>query len=234
MDMPYPPNESELTLEKNKSAKRITIVLADERSVSRQKLRSLLDLEPDLQVIGEINNGLDALDMVGNLHPDILVFALNASNNKEIIRLVNLNHPKTAVVIPYQIGYENRAKELLGNGVKACILKKSAETELADAIRYVNDNNNDLSKRTLRPVTQNHAREGADYTHDPIETLTARERQVFDLVVREMTNAQIAARLSISRRTVEIHRAKILLKLGLRNQHQQLLNYATEHGIVFK
>jgi RNA polymerase sigma factor (sigma-70 family) len=231
MDLRYPPIVSEIKIEKGKDAKHITIVLAVEQSVLRQNLRLLLDSEPDFQVIGGVNNGLDALDMVGNLHPDILVFGLNASNNQEIIRLVNLRHPKTAVIVPYNIGNGNRLPELLGTGLKAYILKKSAATELAEAIRYVNLSKNTLSAVPIGPTAKKQSQKRVDYISDPIETLTAREREVFDLAVQDLTNSQIATRLSISRRTVEIHRAKILSKLGLRNQHHQLISYAAEHGI---
>lgn len=212
----------------------ITIVLAIEQSALRKNIKSLLDSESYLRVIGESNNGLDALDMVGNLHPDILLYGLSGSDNQEIIRLVNLRHPKTAVIVVNKLGNEKRGLDLLGSGVKAHILKNSDTTELVEAIRRVNSSNNNLSAPFLRPSAQNHAQKRVEYMRDPIDTLTEREREVFDLIVSELTNTQIATRLLISRRTVEIHRARILSKLGLRNQYQQLLTYAIARGILPK
>ncbi|MDP2730725.1 MAG: response regulator transcription factor [Dehalococcoidales bacterium] len=220
--------------EEAKDMNHITIVLAIEQSALREELRSCLNSESHLRVIGEINNGLDALDMVGNLHPDILLFGLNGSDNQEIIRLVNLRHPKTAVIVPHKLGNEKRVLDLLGSGVKAHILKKLDATDLVEAIRYVSSSNNNLSAPYLGPDGQNHARKRVEYIRDPIDILTAREREVFDLIVSGLTNTQIATRLSISRRTVEIHRARILSKLGLRNQYEQLLAYAIARGILPK
>jgi DNA-binding NarL/FixJ family response regulator len=223
MDERYLPNDTGIATEEN--LKPITIVLAEEQSDLRQRLRSLLDSEPDFQVLGDVNNGLDALDMVSSLHPDILIIDLHASNNQEIIKFVNLHYPKTAVILPYKI---------VGTGTKAHIRNSFVATELAKAIRYESARKNNMSGPGLKYQVPYSSQKDMGYSYDPIETLTAREREIFDLVAHELTSTQIAERLSISRRTVEIHRARILHKLGLRNQHRQLVNYAFERGIISK
>lgn len=218
-----------------RKAKFITIVLAVDKYALREKLRALLDSELNFKVVGEVNNGLDALDMVGNLSPDILLFCLEGSDNEEIIRLVNLRHPRTAVIIPYKIGNKKQVVDLLRSGVKAHILKKLNSADLLEAIWYVSSNKNSLSALSPeRPVSQAHAQKGVEYVRDPLDILTPREREVFDLIISELTNDQIAARLSISRRTVEIHRARIMSKLRLQNQYQQLITYARARGILPK
>ena len=211
--------------------KHITIVLADEQFNSRKNLRALLDAEPDLRVVGEVNNGLDALDMVGNLNPDVLIFNLNASNNKEIIQLMELRCPNMAIVVPNKFGKENRGQELLRAGVKAFILKNTTTAELLEAIRYVNSKKTNLSASYTGPALRSQPQNITGYVHDPIAILTPRELEVYNLIFEEMTNAQIATQLSISRRTVEVHRASIVRKLGLRNLRQQLLNYAKQRNM---
>lgn len=232
--MKYLKSDGESLSEEVKDVKHIIIVLAVDQYALREKLRALIDSEPYFRIVGEVNNGLDALDMVGNLSPDILLFCVDSSDNEEIIRLVNLRHPKTAVIIPHKIGNEKRVVDLLGSGVKAHILKKLNATDLLEAIWYVNSTNNLNVPSQRRPDGQNHARKRVEYIRDPIDILTAREREVFDLIISELTNSQIATRLSISRRTVEIHRARIMSKLSLQNQYQQLVTYAMERGILPK
>lgn len=230
----YRQNDSERALKETKDVKHTTIVLAIEQIAFREDLKSLLDSEPYLHVVGRVNNGLDALDMVGKLQPDVLVYGLNGNDNQEIIRIVNLRNPKTTVFVLPNTGKERGALELLGSRAKAHILKRLDGKELVEAIRCMNANKDKLSSPSLEPAGLSQTRNVAEFMRDPIEMLTAREREVFELIVSEMTNAQIATRLSISRRTVEIHRARIVSKLGLRNQYQQLLTYAVERGILPK
>lgn len=224
----YLTNTLDTETHENKDLKHITIVLVEERSILRQELRLMLDSEPDFQVIGDVNNGLDALDLVGNLHPDVLVFDSHASNNQEIINIVNQRHPETAVIVPYKIVNNNRASKFSGVD-----LKIFSTTELVKAIRSEKTSKNNLDTSNSGITTQNF-RNRVEHIHDPIETLTTREHEVFNLVAQKLTNGQIATKLSISRRTVEIHRARILRKLGIHNQHRQLVNYANERGISLK
>jgi two-component system response regulator NreC len=212
--------------------KRIRVVIAEEQQNIRKALRLSISSEPDMEIVGEVNNGFDALDMVGSLHPDILILGLNASNVLEIVRLVNHRFPNTAVVVPRQGNNEDRIMEMMRAGVKAYALKTSSSAKFVNTIRKVNSSQTSLSA----PVSERAAAKTARYleksTVDPYEVLTKREREVFKLVVSGLTNAMIADRLSISRRTVEIHRANMLRKLGLRNQYEQLRKYAVGRKIL--
>ena len=225
-------NRGGTATEREMDVKRIKVVIAEEQPNVKNSLRLLLASEPDIEVIGEVNNGFDALDMVGNLHPDILILGLNASNTLEIVRLVNHRFPDTAIVVPRNGDNEERIMELMRAGVKVYVLKTSSAIKFVNTIRQVNSSQIHLSV----PVSERAAVKAARYleksTIDPYEVLTKREREVFNLVVGGLTNTTIADRLSISRRTVEIHRANMLRKLGLRNQHEQLIKYATERKIL--
>ena len=119
-------------------------------------------------------------------------------------------------------------------GVKIYVLKTSAAVKFVNTIREVNASKTQLNA----PVSERDAEKTTRYlkksTIDPYEVLTKREHEVFDLVVSGHTNAMIAEQLSISQRTVEIHRANMLRKLGLRNQHEQLVKYAIERKILLE
>jgi two-component system response regulator NreC len=212
--------------------KRIRVVIAEEQLSIRNSLRLLLASEPDIEIIGEVNNGFDALDMIGNLHPDILILGLNASNTLEIVRLVNHRFPNIAIIVPRKGDNEDRILEMMRAGAKVYVLKTSSAIKFVNTIREVNSS----QTRYNAPVSERTMGKAARYLEksiiDPYEVLTKREHEVFDLVVGGLTNTMIADRLSISRRTVEIHRANMLRKLGLRNQHEQLVKYAIERKIL--
>jgi DNA-binding NarL/FixJ family response regulator len=216
------------TSEEDKDLKQITIVLAEDQPALRQKLRLMLDSEPDFKVVGDVNNGLDAIDLVRNIHPDVLVFDSHASNNQEIIKFINLHHPETAVIVPYKIENKKRVSNFTG-----VYLKLFSATELVKTIRSEKTGKNN-SGASVTGISTHNPRNRVEYRHDPIESLTTREREVFNLVVQKLTNYQIAAKLAISRRTVEIHRARVLRKLGLHKQYQQLVDSANELGILSK
>jgi len=212
--------------------KRIKVLIAEEQQHTKNTMRLLLGSEPDIDIIGEVNNGFDALDMIGNLHPDVLVLGLNASNTLEIVRLVNHRFPDTAIIVPRNGDNENRILEMMRAGVKIYVLKTTAPLKLVNTIREVSAS----QTHPDAPVSERSVGKSVRYlkktTVDPYEVLTKREHEVFDLVVGGLTNARIASQLSISQRTVEIHRANMLRKLGLRNQHEQLVKYAIARKIA--
>jgi len=183
-----------------------TIVLADDHHVVRQGLRSLLEAESDFSVVGEAGDGLEATQLVERLQPDVLVLDLMmpSLNGLEVTRQVSQRSPRTHVVILSMHPNEAYVLEALRAGAAAYVLKESIEVYMQKA-------------------------ESAAL--DPYETLTAREREVLHLVAEGHTNAEIADRLFISRRTVETHRANLMRKLGLRTQ-TDLISYALRRGIL--
>jgi two-component system response regulator NreC len=224
-------NSGGIATKREMDVKQIRVVIAEEQPNIRKTLRLLLESEPDIEIIGEVNNGFDALDMIGSLHPDILILGLNASNTLEIVQLVNQRFPGIAIVVPRKSDNEDRIMEMMRAGVKIYVIKSSSAAKIVDTIREVNP-----SQTLSAPVSHSSAGMDSSYleksTIDPYDVLTKREREVFDLVVSGLTNAMIAHRLSISQRTVEIHRANMLRKLGLRNQYEQLRKYAVERKIL--
>ncbi|MDO8568742.1 MAG: response regulator transcription factor [Dehalococcoidales bacterium] len=211
----------------------ITIVLADDHHVVRQGLRALLESEPDFRVVGEAGDGITTAQLVENLKPNILVLDLmmTGMNGLECARQVSKRSPKTITVILSMHSNEGYVLEALRAGAKAYILKESSADELVHAIREVIAGRRYLGPPLSDLVIDNYLRKAENNDLDPYEALTAREREVLHLAAQGNTNAEIAARLFISRRTAEIHRTNMMRKLGLRTQ-TQLVRYAMQRGIL--
>lgn len=216
------------------SEKKLTIILADDHEVVRQGLRSLLEVESDFEVIGETGNGLEAVQLVERLQPDVLILDLMMPgiNGIEIARQVTKRAAKTKIVMFTFYGNEVYVLDALRAGAKAYVLKESASTELIRAIREVVAGHRYLSVPFLDLAIDAYLKKAEATTTDPYETLTSREREVLQLAAQGLTNSEIAARLFISRRTVEIHRANLMRKLGLRTQYIQLIQYAQQRGLL--
>jgi len=210
-----------------------TIVLADDHHLVRQGLRSLLEAEPDFSIVGETGNGLEAAQLVERLRPDVLVLDLMMPglNGLEVTRQVSQRSPRTHVVILSMHPNEAYVLEALRAGAAAYVLKESTSAELVRAVREAVAGRRYLSPPLSERAIEVYMQKAESATLDPYETLTAREREVLHLAAEGHTNAEIADRLFISRRTVETHRANLMRKLGLRTQ-TDLLSYALRRGIL--
>ena len=209
------------------------IVLADDHHVVRQGLRSLLEAESDFSVIGEAGDGLEVTQLVERLRPDVLVLDLMmpSLNGLEVTRQVSQRSPRTHVVILSMHANEAYVLEALRAGAVAYVLKESTSAELVRAVREAVAGRRYLSPPLSERAIEAYMQKAESATLDPYETLTAREREVLHLVAEGHTNAEIADRLFISRRTVETHRANLMRKLGLRTQ-TDLISYALRRGIL--
>jgi two-component system response regulator NreC len=210
-----------------------TLVLAEDHHIVRQGIRSLLEAEGDFKVIGEVADGLDAVRMVGRLHPDVLVLdlMLESLNGLEVARQVATQSPKTAIIILSMYNNEAYVLEALRAGAKGYVLKDATAAELVKAVREAVIGRHYLSTSLSERIIENYIEKSKETYLDPYETLTTREREVLHLAAQSRTNAEIAKRLFISRRTVEVHRASVMHKLGLRSQ-AQLIRYAIKRGIL--
>jgi two-component system response regulator NreC len=210
-----------------------TIVLADDHPVVRHGLRALLHAEPGLCVVGETGDGLEVVQLVERLKPDVLILDLviPGLNGLEVTRQVSRRSPQTHVVILSMHTDEAHVLEALRAGATAYVPKESTSAELVRAIREVI-----AGRRYLSPPLSEHAIEAyvekaKTAALDPYDTLTAREREVLHLAAEGHSNAEIAARLSISPRTAETHRAHLMRKLGLHSQ-ADLIRYALRREIL--
>lgn len=210
-----------------------SIVLADDHPVVRQGLRALLEAETDFRLIGEAGDGLEAVQLAERLCPNVLVLDLMMPglNGLEVARRVSQRTPQTRIVILSMYASEAYVLEAMKNGAAGYVLKDSTAADLVKAIREVAAGRRYLSSPLSERAIEVYIESAKATTLDLYDTLTTREREVFQMVVEGRTNAEIAARLMISPRTVETHRANLTRKLGLRTQ-TELVRYALRRGIL--
>ncbi|MBI2875306.1 MAG: response regulator transcription factor [Candidatus Tectomicrobia bacterium] len=210
-----------------------TIVLVDDHPVVRQGLRALLEAEPGFRVIGEAGEGVEAVQLVERLQPDVLVLDLMIPglNGLEVTRQVSRRSSRTRVVILSMHANEAYVLEALRNGALGYVLKDAGATELLRAVREVAAGRRYLSPPLSERAIEIYVQKTDAAPLDLYETLTTREREVLQLAAEGYSATEIADRLSISSRTVETHRANLMRKLGLRTQ-TDLIRYALRRGIL--
>ncbi|RLC96983.1 MAG: DNA-binding response regulator [Chloroflexi bacterium] len=211
----------------------ITVGIADDHNILRQGLRVLLEWTGDFRVIGEAEDGIQAVEMVESLKPDVVVVdvMMPKLNGLEVIRQASRCSPQTALVVLSMYQDEAYVIEALRAGARAYVLKSATSDELVTAIREAAAGRRYLSPPLSQLAIQAYIQTAQDSAFDLPELLTSREREVFQLAAEGYTTAQIAEMLSISQRTAQTHRTNLMQKLGLRSQ-TELVRYAVRHGII--
>lgn len=212
----------------------INLILAEDHQVVREALRLLLETQTDFHVQAESGNGQEALQLVEKHRPDILIvdMMMPGLSGLEVARGVRRVSPATRVIVLSMYDAETYVVEALQAGVAGYVLKKSSSQELVYAIRQALAGNQYLSPSLNERAIQSYIERAHDARgSDPYEALTHREREVFQLAAEGLSNPQIAERLSLSVRTVEMHRGNLMKKLGLRSQ-TDLVKYAVKRGMA--
>jgi len=211
----------------------ISILLVDDHAILRQGLRMVLESEPGFTVVAEAKNGNEALNKAAQLKPDVIVLDIGLPDipGNEIARQIRAQNPATRIVILSMHAKEAYVVEALNAGATAYVLKGSEATELVDAIRLAMRGQRFLSPPLTEELIEKYIQKTKNQNLDLLETLTNRERQIMRLAASGCSNAEIAQRLVISPRTVEVHRAKVMSKLGLRSQ-AELIRFAIQHAVI--
>jgi two-component system response regulator NreC len=214
--------------------RKLRILLADDHIVMRTGLRALLERQPDLEVVGESENGRETIELAASLRPDVVVMDVGMPdmNGIEATKAIVTQRPTTAVVILSMHSDESYVMRALKAGARGYLLKDSAAADLIGAIQAVSQNKSFFSPRVSRILAEDYVRvlkqKGAVDTYD---LLTTREREILQLLAEGKANKEVATTLNISPYTVETHRSHILQKLNLHNPAELVL-YAVRKGII--
>ncbi len=215
------------------SQRRTRVLIADDHTIVRQGLRSILENEQDLEVVGEAADGREAVRKTATLHPDVVVLDISMPrmNGLEATERIARETPRTKVVALTMHSSEEYVYSLLKAGARGFLLKESASSELVEAIRVVRSGGTFLHPSISMKVVNEYLK-GPDprMRAGSQDGLTVRECGILRLIAEGHTSKEIAGLLDLSVKTVEAHRTRIMEKLGIHNV-AGLTRYAISRGI---
>ena len=208
----------------------INVLIVDDHVVMAEGLRHLIDAQADLAVVGCANDGREAMREVAERTPDVVVMdiAMPELNVIEAARLIHERSPDTQVVILSMHSNREYVLRALQAGARGYVLKKNAAAEVLTAIRSVHSGQRYLSSQITEGVIEDYLRSSSD---DPLDTLSSRERQVLQLLVEGKSTVLIAESLSLSPKTVETYRTRVMQKLDIGDM-PSLVKFAIQHGLT--
>src|SRR5580658_1265766 len=212
----------------------IRILLADDHIIIRSGLRLLLEQQSDFSVVAEASDGLEAVELVNQHHPQVAILDIGMPrlNGIEATREIVAEAPQVQVVILSMHADEGYVLRALKAGARAYILKNAAEADLIRAVRTVADGKSFFSPAISKMLLEDYVRQIRDkHVEDSYDLLTPREREVLQLLAEGRTNKEVANLLHLSVYTVDAHRGNILQKLNLHGVPEMVL-YAVRKGII--
>ena len=213
--------------------KPIKILIADDHAMVREGLRQLLDLQNDIEVVGEARDGIEALEKARELKPDVLLMdiAMPRLGGLDALKLIRESVPEARVVILSMYEKDAFAQEALRNGAVGFVLKGAPSSDMLAAIRNAHANRFFLSQSIQATVIDGYLAGGREKAPTVYDQLSEREKQVFALLIEGNSIVQISDILCVSGKTVETHRANINRKIGTSNP-VSMVKFAIRHGII--
>jgi DNA-binding NarL/FixJ family response regulator len=208
----------------------IKILIADDHGVVAEGLKHLINAQADMEVIATVGDGREAVRVARESQPDIVLMDLSMPelNGADATRAILERDPKCRVIVLSMYAEREYVRRALKAGASGYVVKRSAAKEVVDAIRAVFAGQRYLSPKVADVVIDDYA---GDDKGDLLAKLSAREREVLQLLAEGRTGAEIAARLALSQKTVETYRARLVEKLGIRDV-AGLVKFAIQRGIV--
>jgi two-component system, NarL family, response regulator NreC len=213
---------------------RLRIVLADDHTIVRNGLRVLLERQPDFVIVGEASNGREAIEITEQQSPEVVLMdiAMPTMNGIEATARITAALPKTAVVILSVHSDESYILRALKAGARGYLLKDSAESDLIQAVRAVAAGKAFFSPAVSKVLAEDYIRQVRQRgLEDPYDLLTARERELLQLIAEGKSAKEIAALLNLSAHTVDTHRGNLMQKLHV-HSIPELILYAVRKGII--
>jgi DNA-binding NarL/FixJ family response regulator len=214
----------------------IKVLLAEDHTIVRKGIRSLLDGVTDIEVVGEAEDGREAVEKVGQLLPDVVLMdnTMPILNGLEATRQIKKQFPQIVVLILTMHTDEEYIFQFLQAGASGYLVKKTAPKELVSAIKAVYRGDSFLSPSISKKVVEEYLRHGRETDarqEDSYTYLTDREREVLQLIAEGFSNKEIAEQLHLSIKTVGNHRLNLMEKLDIHNV-SDLTKYAIRKGII--
>jgi DNA-binding NarL/FixJ family response regulator len=212
----------------------IRVLVADDHTIIRSGLRMLLEREPGFEVVAEASDGRQAVELAESLRPDVAVLDVGMPNLNgiEATRQIVQKLPRTRVVVLSMHSDESYVLKALKSGARGYLLKDSAESDILNSIRAVNAGKAYFSPEISRMLVEDYMRQMQQRgVEDSYELLTAREREILQMLAEGRSNKEISSALNLSPYTVETHRGNILQKLNLHSLPELIL-YAVRKGVI--
>jgi DNA-binding NarL/FixJ family response regulator len=213
---------------------RIRVLLADDHAIVREGIRLCLEGMGDIEIVGEADDGYQAVKAVQQLDPDVAVLDVTMPrlNGIEALRQIRRDYPRTRVVMLSMHDSEAHVSQALHAGASGYVLKRTGPAELATAVRAASSGDIYLHPSVAKRVVAGYLQATAgDAPGAPHDRLTPREREVLQLAAEGMTTREIAEHLVVSLKTAEHHRASAMAKLDIHNQ-TELVKYAIRTGLI--
>lgn len=196
----------------------IRVLVVDDHAILRDGIRTLLERQAEIDVVGEASNGIEAISLVGKLQPDIVLMdiAMPEMDGLEATRRITDTHPDVRILILTQHDNREFIIPLLQAGASGYILKKSGGRELINAIHEVYEQGAFIEPTITRQLLDDFSQQGQESTQT-VKDLTDREKEVLNMLIAGKSNKEIAYLLGISPKTVSVHRSNIMKKLDVHN-----------------
>ena len=215
--------------------KKIRIIIADDHAVLRAGLKALLNCYSEFEIIGEAGTGVDAVSLVGKLNPDVLILdsSMPDMNGFDCIKEIRSQKLACSILVLTMYDDDEFVKEVMRSGANGYVLKRSADTELVEAIKRISEGkkylNESISQKLIDTLLKKPNEEGD--SNNPYTMLSGREREVLRYLAQGYTNTEIAEKLFISPKTVDTYRSRIMKKLSIRKK-SELVNYAIKYKMM--
>ncbi len=210
----------------------IRVLIADDHAIVRSGVRMLLEVEPDFEVIGEAEDGSQAITLTGELHPDIVLMdiAMPGIDGLEATRQIKAQWPDVNIVVLTMHRSEEHFFEMLKNGASGYLLKGAEPGDLIHALRVVSQGSVFIYPSMAQNLVRDYLNlSGGDSVID--SQLSPRENEIMQLLVEGFSNKEISEKLVVSLSTIHTHRTNVMQKLGLSNRHE-LIQYARKRGLL--
>jgi DNA-binding NarL/FixJ family response regulator len=208
----------------------IRILIADDHGIVAEGLKHLIEAQSDMEVVALVGDGREAVQQAREVQPDVVLMDLSMPelNGADATRAILERDPKCRVIVLSMYAQREYVRRALKAGAAGYVVKRSAAKEVVEAIRTVHAGQRYLSPRVADVVLEDYTDDKQD---DLLARLSGREREVLQLLAEGRTGAEIAQRLSLSQKTVETYRARLVEKLGIRDV-AGLVRFAIQKGLV--